>query len=114
GPPPRSGSIPTAPAAAVAATATAAAAVAAAPRTPTAAAAVLPGLGLVDGQGPAADDLAVEGGDGGLGLLVAAHLHEAEPLGPAGLAIHDHLGRLHGAVGSEQLLQGGVRRVVAQ
>src|SRR5688572_2519824 len=68
-----------------------------------AAAAVLAGPGLVDGQGPAVGLLAVEGGDGRLRLLVGLHLHEAEALGAAGVAVHDDLGRLHRAVGLEQL-----------
>src|SRR5690242_4201519 len=60
-----------------------------------------PGLGLVDRQRPPARVLAVEGLDGGLGLLVAAHLHEAEASRLAGLPIRDHLCRLNGAVGRE-------------
>src|SRR5262249_6996976 len=58
--------------------------------TPTSAAAFL-GPGLVDGEDPTAHLLAVHAGDGGLGLGVAAHLDEAEPLGPPRVAVHDHL-----------------------
>ena len=36
--------------------------------------------------------------DGRLRLLVIAHLHEAEALGAAGVAVHDDLGRPHRAV----------------
>jgi hypothetical protein len=77
------------------------AAVAAAP----AAAAVLAGLGLVDGQVAALELLAGQGRDRRLGLLVGAHLHEAEAAGPAGVAVHHDLGGLHPAVLGEQLVQ---------
>src|SRR5206468_959835 len=80
---------------------------------PTAAATRL-GPGLVDREGPAARLPAVEGGDGGLGLLVAAHLHEPEALGPARVPVHDHLGRLHGAVGPEHRREIAVGHAVAQ
>src|SRR5205085_7591861 len=69
--------------------------------------------GLVDRQAAAAGLRAVERGDGGLRLLVVAHLHEAEALGAAGVPVHDHLGRLHGAVRREHLLQGAVGHLVA-
>ena len=82
-------------AAAPAAATTAAVATAAAAAT---ARAVFAGLGLVDGQGAAVVLLAVEGGDGGLGLVVAAHLDEAEALAPAGVAVLDDFGALDGAV----------------
>src|SRR5262249_30276074 len=42
------------------------------------------------------------------------HLHEAEPLGTAGVAVHDHLGRLHGAVRLKQALQVTVGHPVSQ
>src|SRR5262245_48875737 len=85
-----------------------AAAVAAATTTPGAAAAaataaVLPGPGLVDRQVAAVDLVAVQRRDGRLGLLVAAHLHEPEALRAARVAVQDHLGRLHRAVGPEHL-----------
>src|SRR5689334_23487100 len=89
-----------------------AAAVPAAPAAP--AAAVLARPGIVDGEAAAADHLAVEGGDGGLGLLVAAHLDEAEPLRPARVTVHDDLRRLHRAVRREHLLQRAVGHVVGQ
>jgi len=66
--------------------------------TATAAAAFRLGPGFVDRQRSAAHVLAVEGGDGRLGFLIAAHLHKAEALGPAGIPVHDHLRRLHGAM----------------
>src|SRR5947209_3430377 len=40
--------------------------------------------GLVDGQGAAARFFAIEGVDGGQGLLVGLHLDEGEALGPSG------------------------------
>src|SRR5438105_4434259 len=71
---------------------------------PTAAAApVFPWLGLVDCQRPAFDLLAVERLDGRLGFRVAAHFDEAESFGPAGVTIHDHLGRLHSAMRLKEL-----------
>src|SRR5207248_4108812 len=95
-------------------------AVAAAPAAvaaPAAAAAAAPvglGPGLVDRQGPPLDLLAVQRGDGGLGLLVGGHLDEAEPLGPARVAVDDHLRRLHTAVRPEHLLQITVADAVGQ
>src|SRR4051794_36068532 len=85
-------------AAATPAAATAAAAPVAPPAATAAPAAVLTGLGLVDRQRAAVHLLAVHGLDGGLGFLVGAHLDEAEPLGAAGVAVHDDLRRLHRAV----------------
>src|SRR4051812_20523295 len=95
------------------AAARAAAAVAAAVTTATTAAARagLAGLGFVDGEGAAVLLLPVEGGDGGLGLLVAAHLDEAEALAPAGVTVLDHFRALDRAVRAAHLLQvraGGV------
>src|SRR5262249_30884964 len=112
----------TAPAATAVAAPTAAAATAAAATTavaaPTAAAAataaVFARLGFVDGQRAAVNFLAVHGLDGCLGLLVGAHLDEAEPLGAAGVAVHDDLGRLHRAVRLEHRLQVAVADAVGQ
>src|SRR5262249_23302398 len=73
--------------------------------TPAATAAVLPGLGLVNHEAAAAGLLAGQGLDGGLGLLVGAHLDEAAAPRPARLAVPDDLGRLHRAVGLEHPLQ---------
>jgi hypothetical protein len=85
--------------------AAAAAAAVAAPATAAAAAAAFGlGTGLVDGEGPAIDFLAIEGGNGGLGLGVRVHLDEAEPLGATGVAVHDDLSRLHCTVRLEELL----------
>src|SRR5262249_26525512 len=94
-------------AAAVAAPATAAGA--AAPAAPLGL-----GLGLVDRQAAAVHLLAVERLDGRLGLLVAVHLDETEPLGPARVPVHDDLGGLHGAVRLEQLQQVAVGHAVGQ
>src|SRR5271165_2324417 len=68
-------------------------------------AAFLARLGFVDGQRSAVMLLAVERLNGGLGFLVAAHLDEAEPLGAAGVAILDDLGRHDRAVLPKQLRQ---------
>src|SRR5262249_27414518 len=89
----------------VPATAAGAAPSAAVPPAAAAAAAILARLGLVDGELAAVHLLAAQGGDGGLGLLVGAHLHEAEALGAVRVPVHDHLRRLHGAEGREHLLQ---------
>src|SRR5579863_8421662 len=82
---------------ATAAIATAAATAAAAAATIAAAtataAAVFPRPGFIDSQCSALHVLAVERLDGRLSLLVAAHFHEAEPLGSSGVSVHDHLGR---------------------
>src|SRR5687767_6895675 len=91
--------------AAVAAAATAAAAAPAAAAAAAPAAALLAGLGDVHGEGPAVVLLAVQRRDGGLRLLVTAHLHETEPLAPAGVAVLDDLGALDGAVGGKHLLE---------
>src|SRR5437763_924383 len=67
-------------------------------RTAAAAAAAAPffaGPGLVDGQGASVGLLPVQGRHRGPGLVVVAHLHEAEAFRPARLAVRDDLGRLH-------------------
>src|SRR5687767_3673411 len=51
--------------------------------------AVFAGLGFIDGQGAAVALLTAHRGDRGLRLGVVAHLHEAEPLRSAGLAVVD-------------------------
>ncbi|CAA9405275.1 MAG: hypothetical protein AVDCRST_MAG64-1945 [uncultured Phycisphaerae bacterium] len=108
--------VPTA-AAAATATVAAAAATAAAATVPAAAAAtraVLTRLGHVDGQVAAVDVLAVQGVDRGLGLLVGAHLDEAEALAAAGVPVADDLCALHRTVLREELLEIRAGRVVAQ
>src|SRR5262245_23321918 len=88
-----------------------AATIAAAPAT---AAATAFGLGprFVDGKRASLHLFAVESGNGGLGLLIAPHLHEAEPLRSARVAVHDDLRGLHSAVGLEDLLQFAVAHAV--
>src|SRR5262249_5306217 len=98
----------------IAATITAATTKAASSTATAAATALGARLGLVDGQGAAAGVLAVQGGDGGLGLLLGLHLHEAEALRTAGVAVHDDLRRLHRAVGRKQLLQVTAGHSIAQ
>jgi len=49
--------------------------------------------------------VAVKRRDGSLGFRVAAHLDEAESLGPTGVAVHDHLGRRDRTVRLEHLPQ---------
>src|SRR4051812_1604940 len=98
----------TAAAATVAATATAAAAPAAATAT------LFAGTGLVHGEAATLEIAPVERRDGGLRLLVTAHLHEAEALGAPGVTIHDHLGGIHGAVLREHVLQIAVAKAIRQ
>src|SRR5438105_2271519 len=98
--------------AATVAAATAPAATAAIATATAATAAVLFGLGLIDRRGAAVHLFAVHRGDGGLRLLVAAHLDEAEALGPARVAVHDDLRRLDRAVRREHLFQRTVGHAV--
>src|SRR5262249_31593135 len=66
--------------------------------SPAAAATLFAPPSLIDRQSPAFDLLAVERLDGRLGFRVAAHFDEAKSFGPAGVTVHDHLRRLHGAM----------------
>src|SRR3954453_17941868 len=102
-PPPPPAPPPAAPAPA-AAPATAIAAPAATATATAAATTLLAGAGLVHGEAATLEIAPVERGDGGLRLLVVAHLHEAEALGAPGVTIHDHLGGIHGAVLREHVL----------
>src|SRR5262249_5144087 len=71
-----------------------------------------PGPGLVDGQGPAPDLLAVERRDGL--VPTAGHLDEPEAAGPAGLAVGCHLGPDDLAVRLEQRAEVVRRRLEGQ
>src|SRR6185369_1061950 len=98
---------PNSPAATAAATAAEAAA---------AAAAAFAGPGLVDGDVTAIKRLAVEGGDGLVGLGAVGELHEAEAAGAAGVAVHNQRRGGDGSVGLEQLAElvlGRVEREIA-
>src|SRR5262249_32309588 len=95
-----------------AAVAAASAATATPAATSPAAATTLLGSGLVDSQGTAIDLLAVEARNGGLGLLIRAHLDEPEPLGTTGVPIHDDLRRLNRAELPEHGLEIAVGGVV--
>lgn len=68
---------------------TSAAAAAASAAAAAAAGFVFAWFGLVDDEGAAAHLGAVESGDGGVGLLGAAHFDESEATGAAGLTVHD-------------------------
>src|SRR4029079_13109683 len=77
----------------------------------TAAAAGRPLLGLVDVDGAPAKLAATQLLDGGLGLLVGAHLDEPETARPPGLSFHHYLGfrdRSDGAEDLPQLQLGGL------
>ena len=58
--------------------------------------------------------LPVQGGDRGLRLGVAAHLHEPEALAAAGVAVLDDFRALHGTVRGAQLLELRARHVVTE
>jgi hypothetical protein len=72
------------------------------------------GLGFIDGQGSAIILRAVQGRNGRLGLLIAAHFDETEAFAAAGIAVADDLGRLHGSVRAKQFFQLRRSDVVAQ
>ena len=96
-------------------TTTAAAVTTAATTTVAAAtAAWFTGPSLVDGQPAAVDLLVMERLDRRLCFLIAAHLHEAEALAAAGVAVVDDLDALHAPELREQLLQFGVADLVGQ
>src|SRR5262245_38391162 len=102
------------PAAVSAAAGTTAATAIAAPSAGAAARALLAGLGLVDGQGPASVLRAVEGGDGLVSPL--GHLDEAEAARAPGVPVGHDLGTGDGAILREQLAQligGGLKGQVA-
>ena len=80
----------------------------------TAAGTFFTGLGFIDRQGTAAMFLAVEGGDRGLSLGIAAHLDKAETLGAAAVTIHDDLRAGDRAVRPEQLFESCTVNIVAQ
>src|SRR5262245_10947659 len=84
--------------------------------TPVAAATTsrLAGLGLVDREAPAVELMILQTLDGRLRLGLAAHLHEAEALAPAGGAVLDDLRTLHDSEPGEQLLQVGVTDLIGQ
>src|SRR5262249_26294045 len=82
--------------------------------TAAATGAILLGPGLVDGQGTAIVLLAVEVGDGGLGLVIGRHFDEAEAAAGAGSAVGDDLGALDGPVSREEILEVRAAHVVAQ
>src|SRR5258705_230602 len=96
---------PQPPATAPAADATASAASAATAAAATEAAAGFTGTGLVDDDGASVNLLAVHGLDGRLGLVVVGHLDEPEAARAAGVAVHDHGGGDHLAVGLKEAPQ---------
>src|SRR4051794_40454741 len=63
---------------------------------------------LVHRQRAAVGFLVVEAGDRRLRFLIAAHLDKAKSLRAAGVAIHDHLRRLHGAERSKDAFEVGI------
>src|SRR5689334_25093650 len=63
------------------------------------------GTGFVDGHGPPADLLEIEGADGRLARALIGHLHKPEPPRPARHLVHDDRDRRHLAVGLEGLAE---------
>src|SRR5437763_1552691 len=105
----------TAVAAPASATAAAAAATAvAAPAAAATAAAFGLGTGFVHGQRPAFDLAAVERSNSGLRLGIAAHFDKTKRLGPARVAVHDYLCRLHRDMRLAKSLQITVGQAVGQ
>jgi len=64
---------------------------------------VRPGTSFVDRHGPALEVLAVQRGDGLVGLVLVRHLNEAEPAGFAAELVLDDRGRGDLAEGREGL-----------
>src|SRR5207245_8240459 len=69
---------------------------------------------FIHDQAATINALAVERGNGGLRLLVGAHLDEAETFGTPGGAVRDYLRRVDGAVGRKHLFEIVLADVVAQ
>lgn len=108
----RSVAAPAATATAVATTFPAAAAVATAATAATAGA--LLGTSLIDRQAAAFHFLAVEGGDGSLGFLIAVHFHKTKSLGSSRVSICDDLSRTHRTMGRENAFQVAATDTVTQ
>lgn len=98
----------------VAASATAAARPSATITASATAASFFPGLGFVNGERPSAYFFAVQRTNGGLSLLIAAHLDKAETLGAAGFPIANDLSRFDRTELLKQPLQITVGRVIGQ
>jgi hypothetical protein len=90
---------------AAAVTTATAAATTAVTTTAATAAAFFARAGFVDGQGAAAELLAVEGVDGCFGFAVGAHFDESKAFAAAGFAIVHHLRRHDRSMLAEQLLE---------
>jgi len=65
-------------------------------------AALGPGPCFIHIEGASAQRLAVEGGDGSIGLGAIGHFDEAEPTRLAGIAVADQSDLLYGAIVFEQ------------
>src|SRR3979411_2483956 len=90
----------------------------AAPPTTTPAAATTRAIftraGFVDGERPAVVLFAVHASDRRLGFLVVLHFDKAEAFAPTGVAVHDDLSTLNGAVFAENLVEVRAGDVIAQ
>src|SRR5260370_1702623 len=83
--------------------------------TTTTAAAFRLGPSFIDRQGPAIELLAIESGDGCLGLLIVGHFDEGKAFRPAGVPIHDDLDRCYGAMSfkslAKRIIRGAIRQI---
>jgi len=73
---------------------------------------VFPWFGFVDSECPPVHVFAVQGVDGGLSLLIAAHLDKTKAFGTPRVPVRDHLGRLNCPKLLEHPLQITVRRSI--
>src|SRR5262245_21204936 len=72
------------------------------------------GSSFIDGQGPAFHLKTIERRHRSLRFVVVRHFDESEPLGPAGLSVHDDLSAPNRAVRCKHLFQSRVRNTVGQ
>src|SRR6516162_5743702 len=72
------------------------------------------GSRFIDNQAPPVYLFPVKGGDRRLRFCIGAELHETESFGSAGVAVHDDLCGLHGAMWLKHHLQRTVRYFVGQ
>ena len=72
------------------------------------------GLGFIHLERPTAVVLAVQRGDGRLGLRVGTHLHESEPFALTCTPVHDDFRSLDGSVLRQQRLQVRTADIIAK
>lgn len=69
---------------------------------------------LVHHDGTASHGLAIQAIDGGLCFGIRTHFNETETLGTAGVTVHHDLGRVHGTVLGESVIQILIAHAVGQ